>query len=438
MKNNPCLSPTPEANARLGISGNFPLPGGYGTRRKLLRAISLILIMILLFLVSCKTTNLPPIGARDKPFQIEEDERKVWQDSERLERILDKKDILHSDPSLELYLNEVAKKLLAGNIGNSPFAPRIRVIRSPYLNAYALPNGAVYIYTGMLARMESESQLATVLGHELAHVIYRHTIKEIRKAKNQELLSLTVSGLLAGAAAAGGGSLALDLSDQVRSIWILASVTGYSRDLETEADTEGLRLMVEADYDPGESVKVFEILQHEIKEYKIKEPSFYGTHPHVQARIESYRNLISTRYSTRTRPTPQPNAAAAFLARMEPVILENAKLDIDSARLKSAQAGIEKLLQRRPDCGRAYFYLGEVYRRSGKDNVSIQKAVSAYQEATRLSPMDPLPYRELGLLYRSQKRREEACAAFEQFLDLNPEAVDAKIIQGYLAELRKP
>lgn len=399
----------------------------------------LIPITILFLFASCKTTNLSSIGSGEKPFRMEEDEKRVWQDAERLERILDRKGFLYQDQNLEPFLEEIAKRLLAENVENPPFTPRIKVIKSPYLNAFALPQGVIYIHTGMLARMENEAQLATVLGHELTHITHRHSIKEIRKAKNQEAFFRFLQALLVVPVGAyGGGSLVTDLTDQVGAIWTLASVTGYSREMETEADTEGLRMMVRAGYDPGESVKVFELLQRDLEENKIKEPFFYGTHPHIRARIENYRRLLTTLYETQAGEEERLKNAKEFQARIEPVILENTDLDLQWGSLKIARTGIEKLLLGRPDCARAHFFLGEIYRRSGKDEINTQKAIAAYREATRLSPPDPLPYRELGFLYRSQNRQEEACAAFEQYLALNPKAVDANIIRRYLTELINP
>lgn len=196
--------------------------------------------------------------------------------------------------------------------------------------------------------------------------------------------------------------------------------------------------MVRAGYDPGEAVTVFEILQREIDESKIKEPFLYGTHPHVRVRIENYRRLLSTQYPSQTREARGSISTDEFLARVEAVVLKDADLNLQIGRIKAAQAGIERVIQRRPDCGRAHFLLGEVHRRSGKDEPYTGRAISAYYEAIRLLPTDPLAYRELGLLYRAQNRREEACAAFEQYLILSPKALDASIIRGYLAEGNRP
>lgn len=80
----------------------------------------LISIVILFLVVSCKTTNLPSIGSGEKPFQVEDDEKKVWQYAEQLERLLDQRGILYKDPSLEAFLNAGTPRPEGNMRGHSP------------------------------------------------------------------------------------------------------------------------------------------------------------------------------------------------------------------------------------------------------------------------------------------------------------------------------
>ncbi len=258
------------------------------------KALQYFVLSVYLFaLVSCATTHLPSFDARGKSYLLEEDEKKLWKNSEQLERILDKSSILYKDQNLEDYLEVVAKKLLKQDDEKQTYNLRIKVVKYPFLNAFALPHGVIYIHTGILARMDNEAQLATILGHEIIHFTHRHTLKEMRDAQNKENSILVLQTILsvAGTAFGVGGQFA-GLSDQTGAIWALASIRGYSRELENEADREGLRLMIKAGYDPEEAVKVFEHLQRELDEQKIKEPFFLGTHPRVQERINNYRGLL--------------------------------------------------------------------------------------------------------------------------------------------------
>lgn len=130
--------------------------------------------------------------------------------------------------------------------------------------------------------------------------------------------------------------------------------------------------------------------------------------------------------------------AAEFLRATRQLLLDNAVLDLRIGRFQTARAAIQKHLQQLPHSPRAYFLLGEVYRRSGQGERSIQDAMAAYREAARLDASYADPERELGRLYRAQHRHTEARAALERYLLWRPEAVEAPIIRGYLAELEKP
>ena len=199
-------------------------------------------VIVSLSLVSCATTVFSPIGAGEKPFQMEEDEAHVWRHAEQIERQINKSGSLYEDDQLEAYINAVAQKLVSSQVQALGLTPRVRVIKHPLLNAFALPNRMVYLHTGMLARMENETQLATVLGHEMTHFLHRHTVKEMRSARNKVAFLRVLQIMLAAGAASYGagqfGQIVGDLTGQIGAVWALASVRGYSRDLETGADEE--------------------------------------------------------------------------------------------------------------------------------------------------------------------------------------------------------
>ncbi len=391
-----------------------------------------------LLLASCATTSLPSIGAEGKAFQMEEDEGELWRNAEQLERRLEKSGILYKDDKLEEYLNAVAQKLLDQNLETSGATPRMKVIQNPLLNAFALPHGTIYLHTGMLARMENEAQLASLLGHELTHFTHRHAVKEMRSARNRAAFLTVLQVMLIGAGAAVGLGPVGEMAGELTGLWGLASVRGYSRELETEADEEGLRAMIEAGYDANEAPKIFEHLRQEMDERKVKEPFFFGTHPRLQERIENYPRLLGTRYTAQAMEEGRRKNSDEFLRSILHLLLDNAILDLEIGRYKTAQAAIEKHLKEQAHSARGHFLLGEVLRRSGQGDPHTQRAIAAYREAVRLDSTYPEPHRELGLLYRAQNDHEHARSEFERYLALSPTAVDAPIIRGYLEELQKP
>ncbi len=393
----------------------------------------IIFIAVFPSFVSCASTNLPAIGS-GKSFQLEEDEKQAWRDSERIEHLYEKSGFLFKDQELEDYLNALAERLIDLAVLDTGIKPRIKVVQNPFLNAFALPNGVIYIHTGMLARIENEAQLATVLGHELTHFTHRHTVKEMRSAQNKVAFARTLQVLIIVPAIALGGQALGELTGRPGELWALSSVRGYSRELETEADDEGLRAMIRAGYDPKEAPRVFQHLQQELDERKIKEPFFFGTHPALQDRIENYSRLISKEYAAQTKETERLKDSEEFQIRTERLLLDNAVLDLRIGRARTAWTAIEKHLKRKPNSAQANFLLGEVYRQEA----DITRAITAYQESVRLDPAYAEPHRELGLIYRAQSRRKEARTELEKYLAMDPGAVDGPIIKGYISDLEKP
>jgi predicted Zn-dependent protease len=393
-------------------------------RASIPRNIGAIWVILHVFLLSCATTRVELVGADGQTFKPERDEQELWTRAEELERRIDKSPFLYQNPRVLAYLNDVAQKLAAGRIPTA-VTPRVKVLRQIQLNAFALPSGAIYINTGLLARMDNEAQLATVLGHELTHFTHRHALKETRNAQNKTVLHESVSSVFVLVGVPPGAG----------RLWTLAAIQGYSRDMEAEADEVGLQTMVQAGYDPNESPKVFQSLQRDSSDRDIAEPYFFGSHPKLQERIDHYRTLLSTRYAAHSQVGGAIHDER-FHAHLDEVVVENAALEIEQGRLKAGKAAIEQVLTRRSQDSRAHFLLGEAYRRSGKSDTEMQQALTAYQRATSLDAAYAEPHRELGLLYRRLRDAENARAAFERYLALRPDAVDASIIRKFLRDLQ--
>ena len=135
------------------------------------RAISFAALVLLLF-VGCASTVAPPI---EQGFSLDEDESRLWDRSADERKRLERSGLLHEDEDLALYVTEVALRVQPQNT-RTPLPLSVKILRDPRINAFALPDGTIYLHTGMLARMENEAQLATVLGHEMAHVFRRHAL----------------------------------------------------------------------------------------------------------------------------------------------------------------------------------------------------------------------------------------------------------------------
>src|SRR2546422_6539902 len=128
------------------------------------------LVIVAFLIVSCASRSVSPIGAGGQPFKPEADELRLWAQAEKEEEQLQKKAKPYDDPLLDEYLGKIGDKLLPDDVraaGGPGF--RFGVIRDPTLNAFALPNGRIYIHTRLLSRLDNEAQLAMSAGHAMTH-----------------------------------------------------------------------------------------------------------------------------------------------------------------------------------------------------------------------------------------------------------------------------
>src|SRR5438034_1047717 len=295
------------------------------------RAIAWVLIASLLT-ASCATRSVPPIGADGKPFKPESDEVRLWAQAEKEEEALAKKAKIYDDPLLEEYLGKVGDRLLPDEVraaGGPGF--RFGVMSDPTLNAFAMPNGRVYVHSGLLSRLDNEAQLAMILGHEMTHVTSRHALRFTRDATNKQILFtvLAVAASIGVAVASGsraksgdyvGAAVLSQTANAILGIGLqlaaIAAINGYGRDLEREADQGGMEKLVRAGYDPNEAPKVFQLLLSESKDRGSLETFFFGSHPKLQERITTTTELVNTQYAAAAAAADRVKTSEEFGLRI--------------------------------------------------------------------------------------------------------------------------
>ena len=352
-----------------------------------------------------------------------EDEIMLWQKSEEEQRVLESTGFIYPNPELEDYLNMIIAKLQPESMP-ADLKIRVKVIKSVYLNAFAYPNGVVYIHTGLLARMDNEAQLAAVLAHEMIHCTHRHALRAFRRFKDRRSFLTTVQQTLM--ANKGLQELARNLG----FTGSLAAVSGYTRELEKEADRLGIDLMIKAGYAPKEALVLFDYLVTEIEREGLEEPFFFGSHPKVRERINNLQNLPDDRYAVRRSATKN---SKTFLKKIEKVILDNAGQDLRIGRFQAARRGVEKYLRINPDDTRAYFMLGEIYRQRGQPD-DARKAIKFYNQAIFLDPTYADPHKAIGVIHYKKGHLALAKKYFELSLQLSPDSPDKAYIQAYLKQ----
>ena len=195
------------------------------------------------------------------------------------------------DPHATL-VDEVGRRIVRNSDAKkSPYVDNFHfhLLRDPKtVNAFALPGGQVFITEGLLNRLENEAQVAGVLGHEIGHVIARHSAQQMAKGQLGQILSVAVG--VGADNDQGRGRNAQLVAAMVNQMTQLH----YSREDESEADHYGLKYMAEAGYDPGAMLAVMKILkeasggQHP--------PEFLATHPLPETRLEQIQAELQKDY----------------------------------------------------------------------------------------------------------------------------------------------
>jgi beta-barrel assembly-enhancing protease len=189
-----------------------------------------------------------------------------------------------TDPAIVQYVNHVGQKLLAA-MPPQPFDYHFYVIKEDVYNAFAIPAGHIFINSGLLAAMESEDELAGILGHEIAHVVCRHLSQRIERSKKIDLA--TMAGMVAGiflGATTGDATAMQALTIGSVAAGQTASLA-YSRDNESQADQLGLVFITNAGYDPHGLLTALKRIRTKQWFGTQQIPTYMQTHPATEERI---------------------------------------------------------------------------------------------------------------------------------------------------------
>ena len=197
---------------------------------------------------------------------------------------------LYPNQALQAYIDQVGGQVVKQSEASKlPYPYEFHLLSDPQtINAFALPGGQVFITVGLLRRLNSEAQLAGVLGHEVGHVVARHGAEHLAK---QQLGAALVNAV---------GIAASDNPDSARQAAVVAQAVNqlvglrYGREDELESDQLGFRFMTQSGYNPQGIVELMQILGSARKGGA--SPEFFSTHPNPENRVERLKNLIAQKY----------------------------------------------------------------------------------------------------------------------------------------------
>lgn len=197
-----------------------------------------------------------------------------------------------NDPELRQYLTTMARKLAAFAPGGVPDV-EVFGVRDPEINAFAMPGGYIGVNTGLIVSSASESELASVLAHEIGHVSQRHIARGMtQQSQSGMMMMATLAGALLAALAGGGGDLAMGVAAFGQAAAINRQL-GFSRDAEREADRTGLQMLSRAGYDPDGMAKMFGRLMNASRLNEgMGGGAWASTHPLSIERMSDVQNRI--------------------------------------------------------------------------------------------------------------------------------------------------
>jgi predicted Zn-dependent protease len=212
---------------------------------------------------------------------------------------------LYPEADVQTYIAGIGARLAAAT--ERPSLPwTFRVVDDASVNAFALPGGFIYVTRGLMTHLNSEAELASVVGHEIGHVTARHSISQITKSQ------LATVGLVAGMIVSPQLARFGDLAQAGMGLLFMK----FSRNDESQADDLGLRYMARQDYDPHEMVEVFNLLDRVGEASgEGRAPSWLSTHPAPANRAQRIQAAIQAQQLTGTRVEE-----ASYLRRLDGMV----------------------------------------------------------------------------------------------------------------------
>jgi len=285
------------------------------------------------------------------------------------------------DPDTRDYLNALGFKLVS--VSPARYMDfEFFAVRDPMINAFALPGGFIGVHTGLVLGATNESELASVLAHEIGHVEQRHIARMLAKQREGSFIAIGAL-LLALLAARSGSSSSGDAAQAAIMAGQAAAAQqqlNFSREAEREADRVGFQTLVAAGFDPAATVSFFDRLQQGTRIYESAAPEYLRTHPITLERLSDMQNRAR---EARVRPRPDSLDFHLVRARLRVLQDENPQGLHDSALHFRSQ--IES--RAAPSLTAAYYGLALASLKLDQHAAAVEAARNARLSSQAPSPM---------------------------------------------------
>jgi predicted Zn-dependent protease len=319
------------------------------------------------------------------------------------------------DPVITDYVNKIGRKILAV-FPTQLFPYHFYVIKEDSLNAFASPAGHIFINSGLFEILESEEELASIIGHEIAHVFCRHISQRIGRSTKINLAIL--AGMMAGILLGGGGSAAAGNAVAVGSMAAGQSLSlSYSREDERQADEIGLQYLTKAGYSGKgllsslQKIRSTQWIGSEI-------PNYLLTHPAAEERMAYIDGWLSRHGKRNHNKSEISNASKTFKRVHTRVVAKYVEASVAQTRFKNR-------LHQNPSDPMAHYGYGMFLSRMGNHSEAIKHLKKALEQ----SALDPYYLIELGGVYFNEGRYENAVSILTSTTGISND-INAKFYLG--------
>lgn len=249
--------------------------------------------------------------------------KRLAQDVERHSKIVD-------DPVIAEYVNRVGQNIVRNSDAKVPFT--IKLIDSADINAFALPGGFFFVNSGLMLRAESESELAGVMAHEIAHVAARHGTRQATKA---QLINFATIPLMFIGGWTGYGIY------QAAGFLIPVTFLKFSRGMESEADLLGVQYLYKTGYDPTSLIDFFEKMLADEKRRPGTMSKLFRSHPPHGSRIRNTQKSINQLLPSKAEYVVNTSEFLEVKSRLEQLVLRRKETTDDPSkpRLRRTSSG---------------------------------------------------------------------------------------------------
>lgn len=235
-------------------------------------------IVAFAFIKRCTTKETNPYTDREQNIAMTPDEE-IAIGLQSAPQMAQQYGGLYPDPKAQALIDQIGQKLVTTTIAQkSPYQFDFHLLADEQtINAFALPGGQIFITQALIARLQNKDQIAGVLGHEIGHVLGKHSAERIANSNFWKTVSM-------------GASVGMDAGGLINGIGQNV-LMGNSRQDELESDKLGVKFMIKAGYNPEEMIMVMKILKEAAGPNRM--PEFRSTHPDPENRIEKIREAIA-------------------------------------------------------------------------------------------------------------------------------------------------